>query len=39
MIEETRNIIAHNNPISKDDELKLKVHFKDWAKRISGEMN
>lgn len=35
MIEETRNIIAHNNPISKDDEEKLKVHFKDWASRIS----
>jgi hypothetical protein len=34
-IEETRNIMAHNNPISKDDELKLKVHFKDWASRIS----
>lgn len=37
MIEETRNIIAHDNPISKDDELKLKVNFKDWATRISGE--
>jgi hypothetical protein len=37
MIEETRNIIAHNNPISKDDELKLKVHFKDWATRTFGE--
>jgi len=37
MIEETRNIIAHNNPISKDDEEKLKVHFKDWAKRIRSE--
>jgi hypothetical protein len=37
MIEETRNIVAHNNPISKDDEEKLKVHFKDWAKRIRSE--
>lgn len=37
MIEETRNIITHNNPISKDDELKLKVNFKDWANRIRGE--
>ncbi len=36
MIEETRNIIAHNNPISKDDEDKLKVNFKDWATRLSG---
>jgi hypothetical protein len=37
MIEETRNIVAHNNPISKDDEQKLKVHFKDWANRIRSE--
>jgi hypothetical protein len=37
MLEETRNIIAHNNPISKDDELKLKVNIKDWASRIKGE--
>jgi hypothetical protein len=37
MIEETRNIVDHNNPISKDDEEKLKVHFKDWAKRITKE--
>jgi hypothetical protein len=36
MIEETRNIVAHNNPISQDDEQKLKVNFKDWAKRIRG---
>jgi len=35
MIEEIRNIIAHNNPISNDDEQRLKVHFKDWAKRIA----
>jgi hypothetical protein len=35
MIEETRNIIAHDNPISKDDELKLKVNFKDWTTRIT----
>lgn len=37
MIEEIRNIVAHNNPISNDDEQKLKVHFKDWAKRIRSE--
>jgi hypothetical protein len=37
MIEETRNIVAHNNPISKDDEQKLKVNFKDWANRIRSE--
>lgn len=35
MIEEIRNIVAHNNPISKDDEQKLKVHFKEWGKRIT----
>lgn len=34
MIEEIRNIVAHNNPISKDDEQKLKVNFKEWVKRI-----
>lgn len=37
MIEETRNIIAHNNPVSRDDEQRLKVHFKDWGKRIRSE--
>lgn len=37
MIEETRNIVAHNNPISKDDEQKLKVNFKEWVKRIYHE--
>jgi hypothetical protein len=36
MIEETRNIVAHNNPISRDDELKMKVHFKDWVNRTFG---
>lgn len=35
MIEETRNIVAHNNPISKDDEQILKVHFRDWSKRTT----
>lgn len=39
MIEEIRNIVAHNNPISKDDEQKLKVNFKEWVKRIYHEAN
>lgn len=38
MIEEIRNIVAHNNPISKDDEQRLKVDFKEWAKRINPEV-
>jgi hypothetical protein len=28
----TRNVIAHNNPITKDDFERLKVHSKDWFK-------
>jgi hypothetical protein len=35
MIEEIRNIVAHSNPISKDDEQKLRVDFKEWVKRTS----
>jgi len=34
MIEEIRNIVAHNNPISKNDEQKLKINFKEWVERI-----
>jgi len=37
IIEEVRNIVAHNNPISNDDEQKLKVYFKEWGKRIRNE--
>jgi len=39
MIEEIRNITAHNNPISKDDEQKLKVAFREWVKRIRHGVN
>ena len=28
----SRNVIAHNNPITKDDLARLKVHAKDWLK-------
>jgi hypothetical protein len=38
IVEEIRNIVAHNNPISKNDELKLQVFYKEWAKRISEEV-
>lgn len=28
----TRNIVAHNNPITRDDFDRLKIHAKDWIK-------
>lgn len=31
----TRNIVAHNNPITKDDLDRLRVHAKDWLKYMS----
>lgn len=30
----SRNVIAHNNPLSVDDISALKVHFKQWIKQI-----
>lgn len=30
----SRNVIAHNNPLSDDDVSALKVHFKQWTKQI-----
>jgi len=34
-IELSRNIIAHNNPLSNDDIARVKLYFKDWVKQIS----
>ena len=31
----TRNVVAHNNPITKDDLERLRVHAKDWLKYMS----
>lgn len=33
-IEFSRNVIAHNNPLSDDDIQRLEVNFKDWFKQI-----
>lgn len=33
-IEFSRNVIAHNNPLSNDDIQRLEVNFKDWFKQI-----
>lgn len=33
-IEFSRNVIAHNNPLSNDDIQRLEVDFKDWFKQI-----
>lgn len=30
----SRNVVAHNNPLSDDDIDALKVHFKQWTKQI-----
>lgn len=32
----SRNVIAHNNPLKKDDISSLKVHFKQWMKQVKG---
>jgi len=29
-----RNILAHNNPLSRDDINKIKTHAKDWFKTL-----
>ncbi len=31
----SRNVIAHNNPLSRDDIKRIKVFFNDWIKQIS----
>ena len=36
VIETSRNVIAHNNPLSKADIQRLKVYFDDWVRQISG---
>jgi len=36
-IEISRNIVAHNNPLSKDDIDRIKIYFKDWSKQISAK--
>ena len=33
-IEFSRNVIAHNNPLTSDDIQRLEVNFKDWFKQI-----
>jgi hypothetical protein len=33
-IELTRNIIAHNNPLSRQDIQRLKIYFQDWINQI-----
>jgi len=30
----SRNVVAHNNPLTNDDISALKVHFKQWTKQI-----
>lgn len=34
IIEQSRNVISHNNPLSNDDIDSVKVHFKQWIKLI-----
>jgi hypothetical protein len=34
IIGKSRNVIAHNNPLSDDDMAALKVHFKQWTNQI-----
>jgi hypothetical protein len=34
-IELSRNIVAHNNPLSDDDIERLKMYFKDWSKQFA----
>jgi len=30
----SRNVIAHNNPLSKDDILALKLNYKRWTRQV-----
>jgi hypothetical protein len=34
-VEQSRNIIAHNNPLSDDDITRVRIYFKDWIKQIA----
>jgi hypothetical protein len=34
-LEHPRNVIAHNNPLSKDDETRIKLYFSDWVKLLA----
>lgn len=34
-IEQSRNTVAHNNPLEKDDFNRVKMYFRDWIKQIS----
>jgi len=34
-IELSRNIVAHNNPLTEDDIMRVKMYFKEWIKQIS----
>ena len=36
-IEMSRNIVAHNNPLNKDDINRIKVYFKDWNKQLTAK--
>lgn len=33
-LELSRNIIAHNNPLPKDETKRIKLYFRDWIKQI-----
>jgi hypothetical protein len=33
-IKTSRNVVAHNNPLEKDDIQRIEVNFKDWFKQI-----
>ncbi|MBN8585868.1 MAG: hypothetical protein J0M37_12310 [Ignavibacteria bacterium] len=35
VINKTRRIVEHNNPISKEDFERIKIHFRDWTKQLT----
>lgn len=35
VIEPSRNVVAHNNPLHKDDIERIKVNFRDWNKQLN----
>ena len=34
IIETSRNVVSHNNPLSNDDIASVKLNFKQWTKQI-----
>jgi len=34
IIEQSRNVISHNNPLSKDDIASVEINFKQWVKQV-----